>query len=78
MIKKSQTVSLLKINKAISVHRKTINFSQMIVMPAKDLSTVHELISDLFKWPSDKEEWAQYKLSNDQVEFFQKMVSWRV
>ncbi len=50
----------------------------MIIMPAKDLSTVHELISDLFKWPSDKEEWAQYKLSNDQVEFFQKMVSWRV
>ena len=42
----------------------------MIVMPVKDLSTVHELASDIFKWPSEKEEWEQYKLSKDQVDFF--------
>ncbi len=39
-------------------------------MPAKDLSTVHELISDLFHWPGSKEEWKQYELSPDQVSFF--------
>jgi Phytanoyl-CoA dioxygenase (PhyH) len=44
----------------------------MITKPVKDLSTVHELIGDLFKWPSDKGEWDQYKLSGAQVEFFQK------
>jgi phytanoyl-CoA dioxygenase PhyH len=44
----------------------------MIVMPVKDLSIVHELTSDLFKWPSQKEEWNKYKLSQEQVEFFQK------
>ena len=42
----------------------------MIVMPVKDLSTVHELVSNIFKWPSEKEEWEQYKLSKDQVDFF--------
>ena len=44
----------------------------MIVIPVKDLSAVHELTSDLFKWPSQKEEWNKYKLSQEQVEFFQK------
>lgn len=39
-------------------------------MPVKDLSSVHELISDLFKWPSSSEEWEQYKLSNEQIDFF--------
>lgn len=41
-------------------------------MPAKDLSTIHSLVSDLFKWPQSKEEWDQYKLSEDQIEFFHK------
>ena len=44
----------------------------MIVMPAKDLSTIHQLASDLFKWPSDKHEWEKYKLSDEQVDFFQR------
>src|SRR5204863_6313412 len=44
----------------------------MIVMPVQDLSTVHQLTSDLFKWPSDKQEWDKYKLSNNQVDFFQR------
>jgi len=41
-------------------------------MPAKDLSTVHELISDLFKWPSSQNEWEQCRLSDEQVSFFKE------
>ena len=41
-------------------------------MPVKDLSTVHKLVSDLFRWPDRPEEWQQYELSKDQVEFFNK------
>ena len=36
----------------------------------KDLSSVHHLLSDLFTMPSSKEEWQQYKLTKDQVDFF--------
>jgi hypothetical protein len=32
-------------------------------MPVKDLSSVHQLISDLFHWPASQEEWEQYELS---------------
>jgi len=39
---------------------------------AKDWSTVHQLASDLFQWPQSKAEWDQYRLSDDQVEFFQE------
>jgi hypothetical protein len=39
-------------------------------MPVKDLSHVHHLISDLFRWPSNTEEWDQYRLSDDEVDFF--------
>ncbi len=39
-------------------------------MPYKDLSTVHELATNLFQWPKSKEEWDQYKLSDEQVAFF--------
>ena len=39
-------------------------------MPVKDLSTVHQLISDLFRWPASPEEWKQYELSKEQVDFF--------
>jgi ectoine hydroxylase-related dioxygenase (phytanoyl-CoA dioxygenase family) len=39
-------------------------------MPVKDLSLVHELISDLFRWPATAEELKQYELSKEQVEFF--------
>lgn len=38
----------------------------------KDLSKIHGLVSDLFQWPSSKEEWAQYRLSNEQLEFFKE------
>lgn len=39
-------------------------------MQVKDLSTVHHLVSDLFKWPSTKAEWDQYKLTEEQIDFF--------
>lgn len=39
-------------------------------MTVKDLSQVHELISDLFKWPASKAEWDNYRLSEEQVTFF--------
>lgn len=39
-------------------------------MPANDLSKVHELVSDIFKKPVSQKEWDQYKLSKEQVEFF--------
>src|SRR3954468_5831039 len=39
-------------------------------MPYKDLSAVHELVSGIFQWPQAPEEWEQYKLSDEQVAFF--------
>jgi Phytanoyl-CoA dioxygenase (PhyH) len=36
----------------------------------EDLSEQSQLISDLFKWPETKDEWEQYKLSKEQLEFF--------
>ena len=39
-------------------------------MEVKDLSNVHELVSDIFKWPTDKKAFEQYKLSQEQVDFF--------
>ncbi|HNP21292.1 MAG TPA: phytanoyl-CoA dioxygenase family protein [Panacibacter sp.] len=41
-------------------------------MSYKDLSTAHQLLSDLFKWPSSAAEWQQYKLSDEQVGFFKE------
>ena len=41
-------------------------------MPYKDLSTVHALVSDLFQQPKTKEEWEQYKLTDEQVNFFKE------
>jgi hypothetical protein len=38
----------------------------------KDLSKRHKLVSDLFQWPPSVEEWDQYKLSDEQVQFFQE------
>lgn len=41
-------------------------------MAIKDLSSIHELVSDLFRWPASPEEWQQYELSNEQIDFFKK------
>lgn len=37
-----------------------------------DLSTRHELVSDLFAQPSSPEEWSRYRLSDEQVEFYRE------
>jgi ectoine hydroxylase-related dioxygenase (phytanoyl-CoA dioxygenase family) len=42
----------------------------MITMPVKDLSVIHQLVSDIFVWPSKKHDWEQYKLSKEQIDFF--------
>ncbi|MFN2457512.1 MAG: phytanoyl-CoA dioxygenase family protein [Chitinophagaceae bacterium] len=39
-------------------------------MGVKDLSTVHELITDMFRWPAKDSEWQEYALTNEQIEFF--------
>ncbi len=36
----------------------------------KDLSKIHSLIGDMFQWPETKTGWEQYKLSKEQVNFF--------
>lgn len=38
----------------------------------KDLSTIHQLISNLFVWPQSAKEWEPYKLSNEQVQSFRE------
>lgn len=35
-----------------------------------DLSKVHELISELFEWPRNENEWERYRLTDEQVKFF--------
>ncbi|MEX6686063.1 phytanoyl-CoA dioxygenase family protein [Danxiaibacter flavus] len=42
----------------------------IVIMPVKDLSTVNHLIDDLFKWPTTEEEWGQYALTDEQIQFF--------
>ena len=39
-------------------------------MTVKDLSNVHKLVSDLFHWPTTKEDWNKLKLTEEQVSFF--------
>lgn len=41
-------------------------------MGTKDLSSVHRLISNLFRWPTSVSVWEEYKLSKEQVDFFQE------
>ncbi|MGB7394236.1 MAG: phytanoyl-CoA dioxygenase family protein [Pricia sp.] len=36
----------------------------------KDLAEKHQLVSNLFKWPKSKEDWEQYRLTDDQVAHF--------
>ena len=38
----------------------------------RDLSAIHQLLTDLFQWPSGPSEWEQYKLSEDQLAFFRE------
>jgi len=38
----------------------------------EDLSKLHSLVGDLFERPSHPNEWAQYRLTNEQVEFYRE------
>lgn len=39
-------------------------------MQVKDLSEIHEQVINMFPWPKTKNDWDQYRLTNDQVKFF--------
>lgn len=39
-------------------------------MVINDLSKIHQLAGDLFKWPATASEWKQYLLSKQQIRFF--------
>jgi hypothetical protein len=39
-------------------------------MSTKDLSKVHELVTDMFRYPSTKEGWDEYALTEEQVALF--------
>jgi ectoine hydroxylase-related dioxygenase (phytanoyl-CoA dioxygenase family) len=39
-------------------------------MPIKDLSEVHKQVTNMFPWPQTKEDWDEYRLSKEQVDFF--------
>jgi ectoine hydroxylase-related dioxygenase (phytanoyl-CoA dioxygenase family) len=41
-------------------------------MAHADLSRFHEPVSEIFKMPVNTDEWAQYRLSDEQVEFFRE------
>jgi ectoine hydroxylase-related dioxygenase (phytanoyl-CoA dioxygenase family) len=37
-----------------------------------DLSEFSHLVSDMFKWPASYEEWSRYRLTDEQVDFFNR------
>ena len=37
---------------------------------ATDFSTIHKPVGELFVWPRTSADWDQYRLTNEQVEFF--------
>jgi len=39
-------------------------------MHVKDLSEIHEQITNMFPWPKTKNDWDQYRLTKEQVDFF--------
>jgi hypothetical protein len=41
-------------------------------MRNQDLSTQHTFVGDLFQMPSRSEDWARYRLSDEQVEFYRE------
>jgi hypothetical protein len=41
-------------------------------MVSNDLSKFHELITDLFTFPASEDEWEKYKLTDEQIHFFQE------
>ncbi len=41
-------------------------------MYSKDLSLVHHLIGDLFRWPEHPDEWEQFALTDQQLAFYEE------
>ncbi|MEO8763629.1 MAG: phytanoyl-CoA dioxygenase family protein [Ginsengibacter sp.] len=41
-------------------------------MQVKDLSEIHEEITNMFPWPQKKDDWDEYRLSKQQVDFFKE------
>ena len=41
-------------------------------MAVRDLSKIHTLVSDLFKTPTHKDDWEQYRLTSEQIDFFEE------
>ena len=41
-------------------------------MAVKDLSLIHRMISDLFRWPDSPAGWKKFELTKDQIDFFKK------
>jgi len=41
-------------------------------MQPTDLSDFHSPVSKLFKWPTNASEWEKYRLTKEQVEFFEE------
>jgi ectoine hydroxylase-related dioxygenase (phytanoyl-CoA dioxygenase family) len=42
-------------------------------MPANDLSKMHQLVSSIFEWPSSAVKWNQYRLTREQLDFYNEM-----
>jgi hypothetical protein len=42
-------------------------------MQVKDLSEIHAPVTDLFPWPKTENDWDQYRLTKDQLGFFDEM-----
>ncbi len=42
----------------------------MQTIQVSDLSTYHQLISDLFRWPASADEWDQYRLTKEQIDHY--------
>jgi hypothetical protein len=41
-------------------------------IPVKDLSKIHQLVSELFRYPTTAAEWEPYKLTENQIAFFKE------
>ena len=39
----------------------------------RDLAEYSKLVSDMFKWPENKSDWAKYRLSDEQVKQFNEL-----
>ncbi len=39
-------------------------------MQTKDLSKIHKQITNMFPWPQTKNDWDKYRLTENQVDFF--------